>query len=443
MDERLTRKCTEVVCELMKHKAAKLFLEPVDWKAEDLPDYLEHVKEPMDLGTVQKRLASSHYDRLESFANDVRRVWKAAFVFNAGSPLSQPFKQAKIMFELFEKKFEELERSCLVGERLIDTVDACHLLSADLLCNPLAEFFLEPVVASKEYGTEDYTRVISEPKDLLSIHRKLSRGHYSSPDEFARDVRLVWQNAITYNSLGMYIGQIAAMLGLIFDRRLAQLVRLGSPAVRLHLPAPRHGYPEAAQRRKLFSACQSLKLEQVRRLRPREHARTPAHHVHTRLYPCTRAPVPMRTRVSAHEGLPAPPQLDALATLVSTKCRAAFSQLGEHEVAVDVDELDMACWTQLMQLVRDPDRIPATEGPSRAVVRLKTVEPTRKHLWDTTEKKEKGERDALAEHVRRAAPAASPRTPGPRLPPAARRPARDAPSIPHPRRSRCVTSPSR
>ena len=275
MDERLTRKCTEVVCELMKHKAAKLFLEPVDWKAEDLPDYLEHVKEPMDLGTVQKRLASSHYDRLESFANDVRRVWKAAFVFNAGSPLSQPFKQAKIMFELFEKKFEELERSCLVGERLIDTVDACHLLSADLLCNPLAEFFLEPVVASKEYGTEDYTRVISEPKDLLSIHRKLSRGHYSSPDEFARDVRLVWQNAITYNSLGMYIGQIAAMLGLIFDRRLAQLVRLGSPAVRLHLPTPRQGYPEAAQRRKLFSACQSLKLEQVRRLRPCEHARTP------------------------------------------------------------------------------------------------------------------------------------------------------------------------
>ena len=299
MDERLTRKCTEVVCELMKHKAAKLFLEPVDWKAEDLPDYLEHVKEPMDLGTVQKRLASSHYDRLESFANDVRRVWKAAFVFNAGSPLSQPFKQAKIMFELFEKKFEELERSCLVGERLIDTVDACHLLSADLLCNPLAEFFLEPVVASKEYGTEDYTRVISEPKDLLSIHRKLSRGHYSSPDEFARDVRLVWQNAITYNSLGMYIGQIAAMLGLIFDRRLAQLVRLGSPAVRLHLPAPRQGYPEAAQRRKLFSACQSLKLEQVRRLRPREHARTPVHHVHTRLYPCTRTPVPMHTRRSA------------------------------------------------------------------------------------------------------------------------------------------------
>ena len=156
---------------------------------------------------------------------------------------------------------------------------------------------------------------------------------------------------------------------------------------------------------------------------------------------CTHAHASERARGPPR---PAPPQLDALATLVSTKCRAAFSQLGEHEVAVDVDELDMACWTQLMQLVRDPDRIPATEGPSRAVVRLKTVEPTRKHLWDTTEKKEKLERDALAEHVRHAAPAPSPRTPGPRLRPAARRPARDAPSRPSPpRQSRCVTSPSR
>ena len=265
MDERLTERCTEVVRELMKHKAAKIFLEPVDWEKEGLDDYRTYVKEPMDLGTVQKRLAASHYDRLESFANDVRLVWKAAFLFNP-SPKSEAFRQAKTMFEAFDKKFEELERSCLVvGERLIDTMDACHLLSADLLRNPLSEFFLEPVVPSSEEGTGDYAHVIFEPKDLLSIHRKLSRRHYTSPDEFARDVRLVWQNAITYNSLGMYIGQIAALLGQIFDRRLAQLVRLGSPTASVQL-TQRPGYPVAAQRRNLFIACQRLKLEQVRRL---------------------------------------------------------------------------------------------------------------------------------------------------------------------------------
>ena len=301
MDERLTRKCTEVVCELMKHKAAKLFLEPVDWKAEDLPDYLEHVKEPMDLGTVQKRLASSHYDRLESFANDVRRVWKAAFVFNAGSPLSQPFKQAKIMFELFEKKFEELERSCLVGERLIDTVDACHLLSADLLCNPLAEFFLEPVVASKEYGTEDYTRVISEPKDLLSIHRKLSRGHYSSPDEFARDVRLVWQNAITYNSASSMFGVVASILAQVFDRRFALITRssFGDPG----RPIPdRPGYPTFTQKKKFYDLCTKLTLA----------------------------------------------DLNQMVSLVQRGCGSAVQQCGDKEVEVDVDELDNETFNKVM-----------------------------------------------------------------------------------------------
>ena len=65
MDEQLTERCTVVIRELMKHKAATLFLEPVDWKKDDLPDYPKWVKEPMDLGTVQKLLASSHYDRLE------------------------------------------------------------------------------------------------------------------------------------------------------------------------------------------------------------------------------------------------------------------------------------------------------------------------------------------------------------------------------------------
>ena len=265
MDEQLTVRCTDVTRELMKKKEAKLFLEPLDWEKEKLPDYLTFVKEPMDLGTVQKRLASSHYDRLESFANDVRLVWKAAFLFNP-SPKSEAFRQAKTMFEAFEKKFEELERSCLVvGERLIDTMDACHLLSADLLRNPLSEWFLDKIVPLEAEGTEDYAHVIFEPKDLLSIHRKLSRGLYTSPDEFARDVRLVWQNAITYNSLGNYIGQIAALLGQIFDRRLAQLVRLGSPTASVQL-TQKPGYPLAAQRRNLFVACQRLKLEQVRHL---------------------------------------------------------------------------------------------------------------------------------------------------------------------------------
>ena len=108
------------------------------------------------------------------------------------------------------------------------------------------------------------------------------------------------------------------------------------------------------------------------------------------------------TRLSPRCGHPSLAQLDALATLVSTKCLVAFSQLGEREVAVDVDALDTTCFTELMQLLCDPDGIPESSAAPRAVVRLKLVDRTRKHVWDTTEKKEKSETDALALHARRA-----------------------------------------
>ena len=75
---------------------------------------------------------------------------------------------------------------------------------------------------------------------------------------------------------------------------------------------------------------------------------------------------------------------------------------------MDVDALDMACWTELMRLVSDPDQIIGSSAEPRAVVRLKMVDRTRKHIWDTTEKKEKNDTDSLAEHVRRASPRRAP-----------------------------------
>ena len=38
------------------HHLAGSFLTPVDWRAAGLPDYPKVVKEPMDLGTIGKRI---------------------------------------------------------------------------------------------------------------------------------------------------------------------------------------------------------------------------------------------------------------------------------------------------------------------------------------------------------------------------------------------------
>ena len=351
MDAQLQEKCSTMLREeIMKKKMASIFVEPVDWRGMGLLDYLTYVKQPMDLGTVQQRLADSNYQRLEDFANDVRLVWKNAFIFNG--PKTEPYKHAQKLCDTFEKELEKLER--FASRPLIDTMDACFLVIADMRRNPLAELFLDPI-DPVALGIPDYEQVIAEPMDLTTVQRRLSRKLYGSPDEFARDVRLVWQNAITYNSVGMYIGHLAAVLGQIFDRRFAQVVRLGAPNAPAQLPR-RDGVPDLALRKKLFAHCQPITLEQV----------------------------------------------DALVRAAERTCLPAVQKLGPREVQLDLDALDLPTFERLMALLRDPEALAAEASTqaSRQVVRVKIVDRTCRHVWDTTALREKHYEDALAEHAK-------------------------------------------
>ena len=75
MDEALLRKCDTMMKGIMKRTQAVHFSKPVDWKKMGLHEYPRIVKQPMDLGTVQERLARHHYTRLEELALDCLLVW--------------------------------------------------------------------------------------------------------------------------------------------------------------------------------------------------------------------------------------------------------------------------------------------------------------------------------------------------------------------------------
>jgi hypothetical protein len=51
-------------------------------------------------------------------------------------------------------------------------------------------------------GLQDYFHIITKPMDLGTVKQKLHFGMYSSIDHFASDVKLVFDNAMTYNPLG-------------------------------------------------------------------------------------------------------------------------------------------------------------------------------------------------------------------------------------------------
>jgi Bromodomain/HMG (high mobility group) box len=66
------RRCEMVLDKICSDAFSEVFLEPVD--TYEFPDYKDIIDQPMDLGTVRKRLESKKYQTCEQFARDVRKV---------------------------------------------------------------------------------------------------------------------------------------------------------------------------------------------------------------------------------------------------------------------------------------------------------------------------------------------------------------------------------
>lgn len=89
-----------------KHEAGP-FLEPVDWKAFGLLDYPDVIKNPMDLGTIEKRLMGGEYSSPSKFAADIRLIWQNAQTYNRAD--SEIYKISEVLSRLFEKKMSKIK----------------------------------------------------------------------------------------------------------------------------------------------------------------------------------------------------------------------------------------------------------------------------------------------------------------------------------------------
>jgi len=72
----------------------------------------------------------------------------------------------------------------------------------------------------EEWGLYDYLQVVKEPMDLGTIRSKLSKNEYKKPVEFARDMRLVWENCKLYNQDGSDLYLLADELTKKFEDRV-------------------------------------------------------------------------------------------------------------------------------------------------------------------------------------------------------------------------------
>ncbi|CAK4079102.1 unnamed protein product [Aphanomyces euteiches] len=75
----------------------------------------------------------------------------------------------------------------------------------------------------EEWGLYDYLQVVKTPMDMTTVRTKLSKGEYKKPEEFAKDMRLIWDNCKLYNQDGSDLWAVAHDLSKMFDERMKEL----------------------------------------------------------------------------------------------------------------------------------------------------------------------------------------------------------------------------
>lgn len=82
-----------------KHQFAWPFHQPVDAKKLNLPDYHKIIKQPMDLGTIKKRLENNYYWSAKECIQDFNTMFTNCYVYN------KPGEDVVVMAQTLEKLF--------------------------------------------------------------------------------------------------------------------------------------------------------------------------------------------------------------------------------------------------------------------------------------------------------------------------------------------------
>lgn len=97
------RFCNQLIKDLTSKKLYNInfpFLQPVDPVALNIPNYREIIKEPMDFGTIQGKLANNQYENGEEFERDVRLIFTNCYLFNPeGNDVHAMGKKLELIFD--------------------------------------------------------------------------------------------------------------------------------------------------------------------------------------------------------------------------------------------------------------------------------------------------------------------------------------------------------
>ncbi|KAG1137208.1 hypothetical protein G6F37_010855 [Rhizopus arrhizus] len=100
--------CVQALKELKKSKYRDInypFLHPVDVVALNIPDYVDIIKHPMDLSTIEKKLNDGEYVEPKDFEEDIKLMFNNCYLYN---PPSLPIhKMGRQLEKVFDEKWAQ------------------------------------------------------------------------------------------------------------------------------------------------------------------------------------------------------------------------------------------------------------------------------------------------------------------------------------------------
>lgn len=141
----------------------------------------------------------------------------------------------------------------------------CEGILKKLMTQKYSHIFNVPVDVVK-LQIPDYFDIVKTPMDLGTVQKKLESGSYTSPSDFAADVRLTFNNAMAYNPRGHAVHDMAIQLNKMFESRWRPIEKkLASAATEKHVEVDRAD----SKRRKTPPVDRSdVSMEGVRQTEP-------------------------------------------------------------------------------------------------------------------------------------------------------------------------------
>ena len=124
--------------------------------------------------------------------------------------------------DMIMRHLESLSKRIRLSSRTV--THKCLPIVQALIDDQFGWVFHDPV-DPVALGLPDYFDVVKNPMHLALVKKKLESAIYSDMEVFARDVRLVFENAILYNGETSEVGELAQTVLLKFDGLFRELVQ--------------------------------------------------------------------------------------------------------------------------------------------------------------------------------------------------------------------------